>query len=128
MTIFHYDVDADGVATIAWDLPGASMNVMNAQGFEELEAAFDKAFADDAVKGIVLTSAKKDFAGGMDLNVLGASRAEAEASGRNPAEAMFEQVMDMHRLMRKIELAGMDFKTKKGGKPIAWASPGTAAG
>ncbi|MEO0361197.1 MAG: 3-hydroxyacyl-CoA dehydrogenase NAD-binding domain-containing protein [Pseudomonadota bacterium] len=128
MTIFHYDVDADGVATIAWDLPGASMNVMNAQGFEELEAAFDKAFADDAVKGIVLTSTKKDFAGGMDLNVLGASRAEAEASGRNPAEAMFEQVMDMHRLMRKIELAGMDFKTKKGGKPIAWASPGTAAG
>ncbi|MEM7525129.1 MAG: enoyl-CoA hydratase-related protein, partial [Pseudomonadota bacterium] len=123
MTIFHYDVDADGVATIAWDLPGASMNVMNSGGLAELEAAFDKAFADDAVKGVVLTSAKKDFAGGMDLNVLGSARAEAEAAGGNPAEAMFNMVMDMHRLMRKIELAGMDFKTKKGGKPVAWASP-----
>ncbi len=128
MTIFNYDVDADGVATITWDLPGANMNVMNGQGLEELNAAFDKAFADDAVKGVVLTSAKKDFAGGMDLNILGKARAEAEASGGNPAEAMFSMVMDMHKLMRKIELAGMDFKTKKGGKPVAWASPGTAAG
>ncbi|MEL7464706.1 MAG: 3-hydroxyacyl-CoA dehydrogenase NAD-binding domain-containing protein [Pseudomonadota bacterium] len=128
MTIFHYDVDADGVATIAWDLPGANMNVMNAEGFAELEAAFDKAFADDAVKGVVLTSKKKDFAGGMDLNVLGQAKAEAEASGLNPAEGLFNMIQDTHRMMRKIELAGMDFKTKKGGKPIAWASPGTAAG
>ncbi|MGB0853756.1 MAG: 3-hydroxyacyl-CoA dehydrogenase NAD-binding domain-containing protein [Pikeienuella sp.] len=128
MTIFHYDVDADGVATISWDLPGARMNVMNGDGLSELNAAFDKALADDAVKGIVLTSAKADFAGGMDLNILGQARAEAEASGGNPAEAMFNMVMDMHHLNRKIELAGMDFKTKKGGKPVAWASPGTAAG
>ena len=34
----------------------------------------------------------------------------------------------MHALLRKIELAGMDPKTKKGGKPIAAALPGTAAG
>ena len=128
MTIFHYDVDADGVATITWDLPDASMNVMNAQGLEELNAAIDKAHADEAVKGIVLTSAKKDFAGGMDLNILGQARAQAEAAGGNPAEAMFNMVMDMHGLMRKIELAGMDFKTKKGGKPTVWANPGTAAG
>ncbi len=31
-------------------------------------------------------------------------------------------------MLRKIELAGMDPKTKKGGKPIASALPGTAAG
>lgn len=128
MTIFNYDVDADGVAVISWDLPGANMNVMNGNGMTELNAAFDKALADDAVKGIVLTSGKADFAGGMDLNILGEARAQAEASGGNPAEAMFNMVMDMHHLNRKIELAGMDFKTKKGGKPVAWASPGTAAG
>lgn len=128
MTIFHYEVDADGVATITWDLPGASMNVMNADGLEQLNAAIDKAHADEAVKGIILTSAKKDFAGGMDLNILSQARAQAEASGGNPAEAMFNMVMDMHGLLRKIELAGMDFKTKKGGKPTVWANPGTAAG
>ena len=36
----------------------------------ELDAAIDAALADPAVKGIVITSAKPDFAGGMDLNVL----------------------------------------------------------
>uniref|UniRef100_UPI002AFF9265 3-hydroxyacyl-CoA dehydrogenase NAD-binding domain-containing protein n=1 Tax=Pararhodobacter sp. TaxID=2127056 RepID=UPI002AFF9265 len=34
----------------------------------------------------------------------------------------------MHTLLRKIELAGMDRKTQKGGKPIAAALPGTALG
>ena len=128
MTIFHYDVDADGVATIAWDVPGASMNVGSAEGFAELNACMDKALGDEAVKGIVITSAKKDFAGGMDLNVLGDAKARAEAAGGNPAEPLFAMIMDTHALLRKIELAGMDFKTKKGGKPVAWANPGTAAG
>ncbi|MEX2518403.1 MAG: 3-hydroxyacyl-CoA dehydrogenase NAD-binding domain-containing protein [Paracoccaceae bacterium] len=128
MAIFNYKVDADGVAVISWDLPGASMNVMTEEGIAEIDAAFDKALGDDAVKAIVLTSAKKDFAGGMDLKILGRARAAAEAAGRPAAEAIFEGVMRMHRLLRKIELAGMDFKTKKGGKPVAWAAPGTAAG
>ncbi|MFV0474865.1 MAG: 3-hydroxyacyl-CoA dehydrogenase NAD-binding domain-containing protein [Pikeienuella sp.] len=128
MTIFHYDTDAEGVATIAWSLPGASMNVLTAEGIEELDAAIDRALADETVKGIVLTSAKKDFAGGMDLNILGRARAEAEKAGRPPAKAIFDGVMRLHRLLRKIELAGMDPKTKKGGKPVVWACPGTAAG
>ena len=38
MTIFHYDVDADGVATILWDTQGKSMNVMTLDGWDELEA------------------------------------------------------------------------------------------
>ena len=36
--------------------------------------------------------------------------------------------MAIHRLLRKIERAGMDPKTLKGGKPIAWAAPGLSAG
>ena len=70
MPIFTTDIDADGVATIAWDLPGRSMNVLTDEGIAELDAAVDAALADPAVKGIVITSAKPDFAGGMDLNVL----------------------------------------------------------
>ena len=34
----------------------------------------------------------------------------------------------MHGVLRKIERAGMDPKTQKGGKPIATALPGTALG
>lgn len=36
--------------------------------------------------------------------------------------------MSGHHILRKLERAGMDPKTNKGGKPVAWASPGTAAG
>jgi 3-hydroxyacyl-CoA dehydrogenase/enoyl-CoA hydratase/3-hydroxybutyryl-CoA epimerase len=125
MPIFHYDVDADGVATIAWDLPGKSMNVLTEEGIAELDACIDRAFADPAVKGIVITSAKPDFAGGMDLNVLARMR---ERAGADPARGLFEGVMAMHRLLRKIERAGMDPRTHKGGKPVAWAAPGLSAG
>ena len=39
MPIFTTDIDADGVATIAWDLPGKSMNVLTDEGIAELDAA-----------------------------------------------------------------------------------------
>ena len=125
MTEFHYATDADGVATITWDVPGKSMNVMTLDGLNELDAAVDKALADPEVKGIVITSGKKDFAGGMDLNVLGRMKG---AAGAEPAKGLFEGIMKIHALFRKIERAGMDPKTLKGGKPIAAAIPGTAAG
>ncbi|MBK6466587.1 MAG: enoyl-CoA hydratase/isomerase family protein [Rhodobacter sp.] len=121
MTDFTMKTDADGVATITWDVAGKSMNVMSTAGFQLLSELVDKALADAAVKGIVITSAKKDFAGGMDLNVI----AQMRAGG---AQAIFDGVMAMHGVLRKIELAGMDPKTRKGGKPIAAALPGTALG
>ncbi|MGR3498447.1 MAG: 3-hydroxyacyl-CoA dehydrogenase NAD-binding domain-containing protein [Limimaricola soesokkakensis] len=125
MTDFTLMRDADGVAVITWDVPGRSMNVMSMQGFEELDALVDEALADEAVKGIVITSAKKDFAGGMDLGVIAGMK---KAGGGDPARAVFEGVMRMHGVLRKIERAGLDPKTNKGGKPIAAALPGTALG
>ncbi|MCO8146579.1 3-hydroxyacyl-CoA dehydrogenase NAD-binding domain-containing protein [Rhodovulum tesquicola] len=124
MAEFHYAVDAEGVASITWDVPGRSMNVMSLAGFQELDTHIDAALADPAVKGVVITSAKKDFAGGMDLNVIARMRDEA---GDDPARGLFEGVMAMHGVMRKIERAGMD-ERNKGGKPIAAALPGTALG
>ena len=61
----------------------------------------------------------------MDLNVLAKMKADA---GDEPAKGLFEGVMMMHRVLRKIERAGMDAKTLKGAKPIAAALPGTAVG
>ena len=121
MTDFTMAVDADGVATITWDVAAKSMNVMSTAAFGLLSGLVDQALADAAVKGIIITSGKKDFAGGMDLNVI----AEMRAGG---AQAIFDGVMTMHKVLRKIELAGMDPKTKKGGKPIVAALPGTALG
>ena len=121
MTDFTMQKDADGVAIITWDVPGKSMNVLSLDGAAELDALIDKALADDAVKGIVITSGKKDFAAGMDLNVIAAMK-------DGGAQAVFDGIMGLHHALRKIELAGMDPKTKTGGKPIASALPGTALG
>jgi 3-hydroxyacyl-CoA dehydrogenase/enoyl-CoA hydratase/3-hydroxybutyryl-CoA epimerase len=121
MTDFTMTTEADGVAIITWDVAAKSMNVMSVAGFALLSELVDKALADPSVKGIVITSGKKDFAGGMDLNVI----AQMRAGG---AQAIFDGVMGMHKVLRKIERAGMDPKTLKGGKPIVAALPGTALG
>ncbi len=125
MSIFTSETDADGVATITWDLPGKSMNVLNMEGIAELDACVDAALADEAVKGIVLTSGKADFAGGMDLNIIARMKEDA---GDQPAKGLMDGLMRMHGVLRRLERAGMDPKTNKGGKPVAAALPGTALG
>ena len=125
MSDFSYELHDDGVAVITWDVKSKSMNVLSREAFGDIEAMIDKALADDAVKGVVVTSGKDTFAGGMDLNVLATIRAE---SGDDPAPALFDFVMGGHKIMRKMERAGLDPKTNKGGKPVACAIPGLCAG
>jgi 3-hydroxyacyl-CoA dehydrogenase/enoyl-CoA hydratase/3-hydroxybutyryl-CoA epimerase len=126
MTDFTMSTDADGVATIVWDTQGKSMNVMTLDAWDELDALVDQALADDAIKGVIITSGKPgSFAGGMDLKVIAKMK---EMAGDNPAKGLFDGIMNAHRIMRKIERAGMDPKTNKGGKPFVAALPGTALG
>ena len=125
MTDFTLKIDADGVGVITWDVKDKSMNVMSRDSMVLLNDLFDQALNDDAVKGIVITSGKDTFAGGMDLNVLAAIREEYKD---DPAKGLFEFTMNGHHALRKIERAGMDPKTNKGGKPVAAALPGTALG
>jgi len=124
MAEFTLKNDGD-IAVITWDCPDKSMNVLTHQGVDELEACVDTALADDSAKGIIVTSGKKDFAGGMDLNVLANTEVP---EGSNPAEMTFGLIMRLHRILRKLERAGMDPKTNKGGKPVVAAMPGTGAG
>ncbi|MEO1557156.1 MAG: 3-hydroxyacyl-CoA dehydrogenase NAD-binding domain-containing protein [Pseudomonadota bacterium] len=125
MADFTLVKDAEGIATITWDVTEKSMNVMSFEGLELLNDMIDDVLADEAVKGVVITSGKDTFAGGMDLNLLAKMKEDA---GDDPAKGLFDGTMKMHGLLRKIERAGMDPKTNKGGKPIAAALPGTAAG
>ena len=125
MTDFTMTKDG-GIATIIWDVPGKSMNVMSFAALDLLDSLIDDALADSAVRGIIITSAKADFAAGMDLNVLAGLK---EAAGDdNPAGPVFDGIMRVHQVLRKIERAGMDPKTLSGGKPIAAVLPGTALG
>ncbi|NKX44579.1 3-hydroxyacyl-CoA dehydrogenase NAD-binding domain-containing protein [Roseicyclus persicicus] len=125
MTDFTMEKGADGVAVITWDVKAKSMNVLTREAFALVEALVDDALADPAVKGIVLTSGKDSFAGGMDLNTLATIR---DAAGDDPAQALFDFTMNGHRILRKLERAGMDPKTNKGGKPVACAITGTCMG
>ena len=81
MTDFTMTKDADGVALITWDVPNKSMNVLSLEGAATLNGLIDDALADAAVKGIVITSGKKDFAGGMDLNVIAGMKQNGGAQG-----------------------------------------------
>ena len=124
MTDFHYKLDGD-IAIITWDCPDKSMNIMSETGFGELDAHIDTVLGDDAIKGAIITSGKDTFAAGMDLTVLAEWKARG---GDNPAPQLMDGIMTGHRIMRKIERAGMDAKTNKGGKPIVAALPGTGLG
>ena len=115
MSDFTLETGPDGVALITWDVPGRSMNVLSFDGLAALEACIDRVLDDDAIKGAVITSAKGSFAAGMDLNLLASFR---DRFGGDPAQGVFEGTLSLHRLLRKIELAGMDPKTKQGGSGL----------
>jgi 3-hydroxyacyl-CoA dehydrogenase / enoyl-CoA hydratase / 3-hydroxybutyryl-CoA epimerase len=56
MTDFTMTTDADGVATITWNVASKSMNVMSTEAFMALNGLIDQALADGSVKGIIITS------------------------------------------------------------------------
>ena len=108
--MLNYSVDAEGIATVEFDYPGKSQNILNAGSMGAYAEAMQKALADPAVKGIVVASAKKDFIAGGDLG---------EMAGSTDAAAFHAAIVGWHKLMRGIEL---------GGKPVAAALNGTTLG
>ena len=125
MSDFTLTTDADGVATITWECADRSLNVLSVAGFNELDNLIDKILADTAIKGAIITSAKQDFAAGMDLNVIAKMK---QMTPDTPAQGCFDMLMRIHHAFRKIERGGMDAKTHTGGKPIVAVLPGTALG
>ena len=70
-TAVHYEKDADGIVTLTLDDPTASANTMNELYQASMEAAVQRLHDEvDDVTGVVLTSAKKTFFAGGDLNDL----------------------------------------------------------
>jgi 3-hydroxyacyl-CoA dehydrogenase/enoyl-CoA hydratase/3-hydroxybutyryl-CoA epimerase len=110
----QYAVDADGIALLTIELPGMPMNVLTPDLMEELSTLTERAAADDAVKGIVITSGKKSFIAGADIKDMvtaydrGVTRKEA---------AQFSY--GLNQTLRKMETCG---------KPVAAAINGLALG
>ncbi|MGB6542770.1 MAG: 3-hydroxyacyl-CoA dehydrogenase NAD-binding domain-containing protein [Xanthobacteraceae bacterium] len=121
---FTLDIDADGIALVTWNMPGRSMNVIDAKVAEELSSIVEKVTTDAAIKGAVITSGKDTFCGGADLSMLETqNRAYAElkkSQGEAAANArLFEDVRNLSLIFRRIETCG---------KPWVAAITGTAMG
>ncbi len=108
--MLNYSVDADGIATLEWDYPGKSQNILNTASLDAYFTACAKAVADPAVKGILVCSAKKDFIAGGDLEML---------LKADNAKEFHAGIVESHHAMRALE---------KGGKPVAVALGGSALG
>ena len=121
---FTFDVDADGIALISWNMPGRSMNVIDAKVTEELAAMVERAATEATIKGAVLTSGKDAFCGGADLTMLETlSRTFAELTRSQGEEAankrLFEESRKLSQIARRMETCG---------KPWVAAINGTAMG
>ena len=103
-------IDSQGIATLTWDMPGRSQNVLNAESCAALFAAIAQVCVDPAVKGILMTSAKTDFIAGGDLEWLLAA---------DDAQKLFAGTRELHCALRQLETCG---------KPVAVALPGSALG
>ena len=110
--MINYNVDSDGIATITWDMPGRSMNVLNEGSITAYRDALGKALKDDKVKGIIITSGKDTFIAGADLEML-------MAADTTDAAKLTDQFSQLQKLFRGQET---------GGKPVVAAINGTALG
>lgn len=112
MKTIRYEL-ADGIATLTFDEPGSPVNTMCAQWQEDLTAAVQQVLKDkDAIRGIVLASAKSTFFAGADLK-----------------GTMRLQQSDAQQVFREIEQTKKNFRTLETlGKPVVACINGAALG
>jgi 3-hydroxyacyl-CoA dehydrogenase/enoyl-CoA hydratase/3-hydroxybutyryl-CoA epimerase len=121
---FRFDLDADGVALLTWDMVGRSMNVITMQVIDEIERVVAHVAADAAIKGCVITSGKATFSGGADLTLLQAGAGDyAKVAKEQGAEAAMQLFFDT---ARRLSLVFRTLETC--GKPFAAAINGTCLG
>ncbi len=99
--ILDYRVDDDGIAVITIDMKDAPTNLFSLDFVETYIEIAKQANADEQVRGVVVTSGRKDFMAGADLKFIS-----------NPPEnkkELFEGLLRMHRELREVEKAGKPF-------------------
>ncbi len=92
---FHCEKDADGVVVVTMDMDGQSANTMNAQFRELMAQTMDRLEAEEGLTGVVVTSAKKTFFAGGDLNAL--------LAVETADETFFRHVEENKAFLRRLE-------------------------
>ncbi|RYZ43701.1 MAG: 3-hydroxyacyl-CoA dehydrogenase, partial [Myxococcaceae bacterium] len=109
----HWDKDADGIVVLTLDDPSQSANTMNAAYVKSMRAAVDRLIQEkDSITGVVITSAKKTFFAGGDLNDLRRVKKEE-------AKQVFELGEEIKSQLRTLETFG---------RPVVAALNGAALG
>ena len=110
MSAIQYTVDADGIATITLDLKTRPMNVLAAELTQPFAEAIAKVDGDASVKGVIITSGKKEFLAGADIDGVFAI---------TDPKIAYELAEQYKGLLRRLE---------KCGRPVVAALNGTALG
>ncbi|GEL20441.1 3-hydroxyacyl-CoA dehydrogenase NAD-binding domain-containing protein [Pseudonocardia asaccharolytica] len=109
----RWERGADGIAIVTLDDPGRSANTMNDRYKAAMGQVVDELVAaKDEVTGVIITSAKKTFFAGGDLDTL------IKATPAD-APAILENVTGVKAQLRKLETLG---------RPVVAAMNGTALG
>ncbi|WP_211320698.1 3-hydroxyacyl-CoA dehydrogenase NAD-binding domain-containing protein [Arthrobacter livingstonensis] len=109
----RWDQDADGVVILTMDDPDQSANTMNDAYASSMQQAVERLVAErDSVTGVILTSAKKTFFAGGDLNDL-------VAAGPQDAQRILDLGRTIKTPLRTLETLGL---------PVVAAINGAALG
>jgi 3-hydroxyacyl-CoA dehydrogenase/enoyl-CoA hydratase/3-hydroxybutyryl-CoA epimerase len=109
----RWDQDSDGIVVLTLDDPNQSANTMNADFRESFGQIVDRLESEkDSITGVVVTSAKKTFFVGGDLNEL------IQATPEH-AEEITHSTNEMKAQLRRLETLG---------KPVVAAINGAALG
>ena len=110
MSAVRFEKDADGIVTLTLDMPGRSMNVLNDELTRPFGEAIEKIEADASIKGVIITSGKKEFLAGADLE---------RVSRVTDPQVAFDMAESFKAFLRRLEQCG---------RPVVAALNGTALG
>ncbi|HVV13854.1 3-hydroxyacyl-CoA dehydrogenase NAD-binding domain-containing protein [Amycolatopsis sp.] len=117
-----WDKDSDGIVVLTLDDPNQSANTMNADFRESLGQIVDRLESEkDSITGVVITSAKKTFFAGGDLNDLIQAKPEHAAELTESTNAMKAQLRRLETLGRPV-VAAINGAALGGGLEIALAT------
>jgi 3-hydroxyacyl-CoA dehydrogenase/enoyl-CoA hydratase/3-hydroxybutyryl-CoA epimerase len=109
----RWERDDDGVVILTLDDPNQSANTMNAAYAASIRATVDRLEAErDEITGVIITSAKKTFFAGGDLNDL-------RAATRERSDEIATFIREGNAVLRRLETLG---------RPVVAAVNGTALG
>jgi 3-hydroxyacyl-CoA dehydrogenase / enoyl-CoA hydratase / 3-hydroxybutyryl-CoA epimerase len=120
--IIRWQTDADGIVVLTMDAPGQSANTLSEQFVTALTETVARLRAErDRVTGVVLTSAKKTFFAGGDLNELVALRREDAARFTGHLDHIKAQLRALETLGRPV-VAAVNGAALGGGLELALAA------